>query len=256
MLIIPAIDLRNGNCVRLKQGLKDSAKIYDDDPVAVARAFEVDGAQMLHIVDLDGAFSEPNSRNRAALREIIRSVNIPVQLGGGLRSLRQVKEIIDLGVTKVVIGTLVIEAPEVFMKMLNLFGARHIAVGIDAREGEVVMHGWETKAAITALNLARKVALLGVERIVYTDIQRDGTLEGPNIDQTCMIAKTCGLKVTASGGVSSLEDIKMLQTLNKEGIDSVIVGKALYEGRFTLAEALRAANAAKRPGHDLKTPLR
>src|SRR5262245_23786039 len=140
MLIIPAIDLRQGHCVRLTQGRKDSAKTYDDEPVRVARNFETDGAEMLHVVDLDAAFSEDNRRNRAVLREIVRAINIPLQLGGGLRSLRQVKEMFDLGVTRVVVGTVAIESPETLSKMLNLFGTKHIAIGIDAKEGQVVMH--------------------------------------------------------------------------------------------------------------------
>jgi len=240
MLIIPAIDLHAGKCVRLTQGQRDSTKVYDEDPIAVALRFEAEGAGMLHVVDLDGAFTEANSRNRAVLREIIRSVNVPVQFGGGLRSLRQVKGMIDLGVTRVVIGTLVIEAPEVLTKMLHLLGGRHIAVGIDAQDGQVVMHGWEIKAAMSAVTLARKVATMGVERIIYTDTQRDGTLEGLNIDQTCLIANASGLKVTASGGVSSLEDLKRLKEASDCGIDSVIVGKALYEGRFTFSQARQA----------------
>ena len=241
MQIIPAIDLRAGKCVRLTQGRRDSTKVYDEDPLAVARRFEAAGAGMLHVVDLDGAFSEKNSQNRAAVRDIIRSVNIPIQFGGGLRSLRQVKETIDLGVTRVVIGTLVIEAPEVFTKILHLFGARHIAVGIDAQDGQVAMHGWETKTAMSALVLARKVATMGVERIIYTDIGRDGTLQGPNIDQTCAIAGV-GLKVTASGGISSLQDLRNLKAASSCGIDSVIVGKALYEQKFTLKAALDAVS--------------
>jgi phosphoribosylformimino-5-aminoimidazole carboxamide ribotide isomerase len=240
MLIIPAIDLRAGKCVRLTQGRRDSTRIYYADPIAVALHFEAEGAGMLHLVDLDGAFSEDNSRNRAVLREIIRNVNVPVQFGGGLRSLRQVKEMIDLGVTRVVIGTLVIEAPELLTKMLHLFGSRHIAVGIDAQDGQVVMHGWETKAEMSAITLARKVASMGAERIIYTDVQRDGTLTGPNIKQTCKISSHSGLKVTASGGVSSLEDLKRLKEVSDCGIDSVIVGKALYEGRFTFSQARQA----------------
>ena len=237
MLIIPAIDLSNGCCVRLTQGLKNSAKVYDNDPVRMAHSFEADGAAMLHIVDLDGAFAESNSRNRAALQEIIREINIPIQFGGGLRSLDQVKEVIDLGVSRVVIGTLAVEAPELLSQMLELFGPKHIAVGIDAKEGEVMMHGWETKAAISAVDLARNVVSMGVERIIYTDVQRDGMLTGPNINQTCLIAGI-GVKVTASGGISSLDDLQNLRVASRCGIDSVIVGKALYERRFTLMEAL------------------
>jgi phosphoribosylformimino-5-aminoimidazole carboxamide ribotide isomerase len=243
MLIIPAIDLSNGRCVRLTQGKRESLKIYDQDPIAVALRFEAEGAGMLHVVDLDAAFAAVNSRNRSVLREIIRQTNIPVQFGGGLRSQCQIKEVMDLGVTRVVVGTLVVEAPENLPGMLHLFGGKHIAIGIDAKDGQVVMHGWQTTAAISALTLARKVAALGAERIIYTDVDRDGTLKGPNLEQTRLIAES-GLKVTASGGISSVQDLKNLCAVEESGVDSVIVGKALYEGRFTLNEAIRAVSQA------------
>lgn len=239
MIILPAIDLRHGRCVRLIQGRKDSAKVYDGDPVQVAKAFEASGAEMLHVVDLDGAFAEPNSGNRRVLRDITRAVNIPIQFGGGLRSSRVVAEVLELGVDRVVVGTVAAESPEVLTEMIHLFGSIHVAVGIDAQSGMVVTHGWEQTESLGALTLARRVAGLGVERVIYTDVQRDGTLKGPNIDQTCLIAGT-GLKVTASGGVSSLQDIKDLRAVSGCGIDSVIIGKAFYEGRFTLEEALKA----------------
>lgn len=238
MLVIPAIDLRQGKCVRLTQGRKEAATVYDGDPVEVAKGFEASGARMLHIVDLDGAFAETNLRNREVLREIIRAIDIPIQFGGGLRATEDVGLVIELGVARAVIGTVAVESPELLTKMLNLVGSKHLAVGIDARDGQVVTRGWETQEPISALTLARRVAAAGVERIVYTDVGRDGTLTGPTIDQTCLIASESGLKVTASGGVSSLEDLKQLKALGVSGIDSVIVGKALYEGRFTLAEAL------------------
>jgi phosphoribosylformimino-5-aminoimidazole carboxamide ribotide isomerase len=241
MLIIPAIDLRDGQCVRLTQGRRTATKIYDCDPVALARDFERAGAQMLHIVDLDGAFADSNSRNRQVLREIVKAVEIPVQFGGGLRTIEDVRGVIALGVARVVIGTLAVESPETLIELVRLFGGKHIAVGIDAREGQVMTHGWETQETIGALALARRVAASGVERIVYTDVQRDGTLGGVNIDQTCLIAGGSGLKVTASGGVSSLDELEQLKSVNGSGVDSVIVGKALYEGRFTLQEALKVA---------------
>jgi len=240
MLIIPAIDLRNGRCVRLAQGRKDSATVYDDDPVATAKRFEDDGAQMLHIVDLDGAFAESRQRNREVLGEVLSSIAIPVQFGGGLRNLQDVQAILSLGVTRVVIGTVAAESPDTLAKMLQLVGTHSLAVGIDARDGQVTTRGWETQGTLNAVTLARQVAELGIERIVYTDVRRDGMLTGVNIDQTCLIARESGLKITASGGVSSIDDLKELSAVSDCGIDSVIVGKALYEGRFTVAEALRA----------------
>jgi phosphoribosylformimino-5-aminoimidazole carboxamide ribotide isomerase len=237
MIILPAIDLRNGRCVRLTQGRKDSVKVYDADPSDVAKAFTASGAEMLHVVDLDGAFAEPNSGNRRVLSDILRAVNVPIQFGGGLRSSRDVEQVLELGVSRAVIGTVAAQSPEVLTEMVHLFGSSRIAVGIDAQKGNVVTHGWEQTESVSALTLARKVAGLGVERVVYTDVGRDGTLQGPNIEQTCLIAGT-GVKVTASGGVSSLQDLKDLRAVSDCGIDSVIIGKALYEGRFTLEEAL------------------
>ena len=241
MLIIPAIDLRAGRCVRLTQGRKDATKVYDGDPVDIARDYERAGAAMLHIVDLDGAFAEPNSNNRRTLSEIVRSIEIPVQFGGGVRAVEQVEEIFDLGVARVVIGTLAVESPETLAELLRRFGNERIAVGIDARGGRVVTRGWEKEAAVSAVTFALHLASAGVERLIYTDVSRDGMLSGVNVEATCEIARASGLKVTASGGVSSLADIRRVSQANC-GIDSIIVGKALYEGRFTVAEARVAGN--------------
>jgi len=238
MLVIPAIDLRQGKCVRLTQGRKEAITFYDADPIKIAEAFENDGASMLHVVDLDGAFAESNGRNREVLREVIRAVRIPVQFGGGLRGAKDIEQMISLGVARVVIGTLAVESPDQLAEIVRLFGVDHVAVGIDARNGKVVTRGWETEEEMSALTLARRVAAAGVERIIYTDVSRDGTLAGVNVDQTCLIAETSGLKITASGGVASLEDLERLGAVSHCGVDSVIVGKALYEGRFTLPEAI------------------
>ena len=230
----------------------DDATFYDGDPAEIARSYEGDGAQMIHVVDLDGAFSNPNSRNRQVLRTIISAITIPLQFGGGLRSLEDVTQALELGVARVVIGTLAVEAPKVLEQALNLFGPGRVAVGIDARNGEVLTRGWELDGGLSALELAQRVGLLGVERIVYTDVARDGMLTGINVEQTCVIARESGLKVTASGGVSSLADIERLLVAKRNvedsvnvkpgGIDSLIIGKALYEGRFTLQEALLKVN--------------
>jgi phosphoribosylformimino-5-aminoimidazole carboxamide ribotide isomerase len=240
MLIIPAIDLRQGKCVRLSQGRKEEATVYDGDPVEIAKSFELAGATMLHIVDLDAAFSDHASLNRRLLREIIRAIEIPVQFGGGLRSVAGVKSTIELGVRRAVIGTLAVESPETLEELVHIFGSDHIAVGIDAKDGEVMVRGWEQDGKMRAVELAHVVAKAGVERIIYTDVARDGMLTGPNIEQTLLLARESGLKITASGGVSSLEDIKRLNELSGFGVDSVIIGKALYERRFTLKEATQA----------------
>lgn len=240
MLIIPAIDLRNGQCVRLTQGRRAEAKIYDGDPVGIARNFVAEGARMLHVVDLDGAFAESESPNREVARRIIKAVGIPVQFGGGLRKFSDAQEMIEGGAARVVVGTLVVESAELLAQLVENFGAR-IAVGIDARGGQVVTRGWEKQEQISALELAGRVAGMGVTRIVYTDVARDGMLEGINAEQTCAIARRSGVAVTASGGVSSLADIESLKNACAGEIDSVIIGKALYEKRFTLSEALRLA---------------
>ena len=240
MLIIPAIDLRDGKCVRLTQGRRDDVKEYGGDPAEIARRFEDAGARMLHVVDLDGAFADLNPKNRKAVRRIIRAVKIPVQFGGGLRSVADVQQMIEFGAAQVVVGTVAAESPETLDQFVQLFGFR-VCVGIDARDGLVLTHGWEKGGRLPAAALARRVADAGVDRIVYTDVARDGTLSGVNLEQTRAIAEESGLRVTASGGVSSLEDIRRLKTLSQYGVDSCIVGKALYEGRFTLEEALKAA---------------
>jgi phosphoribosylformimino-5-aminoimidazole carboxamide ribotide isomerase len=240
MLIIPAIDLRDGRCVRLTQGRRDGAKVYDGEPVEIALGFEAAGARMIHVVDLDGAFADKNSKNRAVVCEIIGAVGIPVQFGGGLRSEDDVRQMIEFGASRVVIGTLAAESPETLEKFVQLFGSR-ICVGIDARGGMVLTHGWEREGELSAASLARRVAGAGVGRIVYTDVSRDGMLSGVNVEQSGSIARESGLRVTASGGVSSLEDLRRLKAVEEFGVDSVIVGKALYEGRFTLQEALSVA---------------
>ena len=237
MLIIPAIDLRQGKCVRLAQGRKEAATAYDRDPIDVAKAFEAEGARMIHVVDLDGAFGEEQSANRGIAKRIINAVGIPVQFGGGIRKIEDLEELISAGASRVVIGTLAAESPETLATLVERFGSR-VVVGIDARDGQVMTRGWEAHGEIEAMSLARRIASLGVERIVYTDIARDGMLTGPNIEQTCLIARETGLKITASGGISCLEDIQRLARVSESGVDSVIVGKALYEGRFTLKEAL------------------
>jgi phosphoribosylformimino-5-aminoimidazole carboxamide ribotide isomerase len=240
MLIIPAIDLQQGKCVRLPQGRKEAATLYDGDPVEIAKRFELAGARLLHVVDLDAAFSVGDSPNRRLLREIIRAIEIPVQFGGGLRNPDDVKEVLELGVGRAVVGTLAVESPEMLEELVHIFGGDRIAVGIDAKDGEVMVRGWERKGRIRAIDLAHVVAKAGVERIIYTDVTRDGMLAGLNIEQTLLLARESGLNVTASGGVSSVEDLKALKQLRGFGVDSVIVGKALYEGRFTLTEAFQA----------------
>lgn len=242
MLIIPAIDLKGGHSVRLQQGRKDALTVYGHDPASVAQNFAATGARMIHIVDLDAAFGSDNSANRAALDNILRGVNILVQFGGGVRTAADIRHLTDSGVDRVVLGTVAAESPETLESLVAQFNSR-ICVGIDAREGMVLTRGWETTTEISALDLAKRVADVGIKRINYTDTIRDGMLTGPNIDQAIAIARASRLNVTISGGVSSLEDIKRLRDAGEVLIDSVIVGKALYEHKFTLEEALRVAES-------------
>jgi phosphoribosylformimino-5-aminoimidazole carboxamide ribotide isomerase len=237
MIVIPAIDLRDGKCVRLMQGRKSEVTVYNENPVEVAKQFAAEGAKMIHVVDLDGAFSELDSPNRTVLKNILDSVNVPIEFGGGVRSVEDVQALYIEGVTRIVLGTLAAESPTLLKELVDKFSSA-ICVGIDARDGRVMSRGWETSTTLNAVDLARSVAECGVERIIYTDIARDGTLVGPNIDQTLAVVRAANVRVTASGGVSSLDDIKRLRDADDSRLDSVIVGKALYEGKFKLEEAI------------------
>lgn len=240
MLVIPAIDLKNGKCVRLLQGRKSEMTVYNENPVAVAKEFASAGAEMIHVVDLDGAFNGAESTNRVVVREIVDAIDVPVEFGGGIRSLNDVQDLCNAGVARVVLGTVAAESPLLLKDFVSNFRSR-VCVGIDARDGRVMTRGWESATPLLAVELARSVAECGVERIVYTDIARDGMLGGPNIEQTLAVARAASVNVTASGGVSSLDDIKRLRDAGDTRLDSVIVGKALYEGKFKLEDAIHVA---------------
>ena len=238
MIVIPAIDLKNGRCVRLLQGRKSDVTVYNENPVAVAKEFAAAGAELIHVVDLDGAFNGAESPNRAVVKEIVETIDVPVEFGGGVRSLKDVQDLCAAGVARVVLGTVAAESPHLLKDFVDEFASR-VCVGIDARDGRVMTRGWESATPLLAVELARSVAESGVERIVYTDIARDGMLSGPNIEQTLAVARAANVNVTASGGVSSLDDIKRLREAGDSRLDSVIVGKALYEGRFRFEEAIK-----------------
>jgi phosphoribosylformimino-5-aminoimidazole carboxamide ribotide isomerase len=240
MIIIPAIDLRGGRCVRLTQGEPSAETVYSENPVTIARQFVEAGAEMIHVVNLDGALNQNDSANLKALEHLLSAVNVPIQFGGGVRAIDDVRRLDELGATRIVIGTTAIENPVLLQHIVDEFGST-IVVGIDAREGKVATRGWQKVLDLSAIEFAQKVAEMGVERIVYTDIARDGMLGGVNLDATREIAEASGLKVTASGGVASLDDIYDLKDLEGYGVDSVIIGKALYEGVFTLEDALDVA---------------
>ena len=236
MLIIPAIDLIEGRCVRLREGRLSSEKVYSKEPVAVAELWELKGAERLHIVDLDGAF-EGEPQNLKIVKRIAKDINIPIQFGGGIRNLKIIKEVLDCGVEYAILGTSAISKPEFAKKAVKRFGKK-IMVSIDASNLKVRVRGWEKKTRKTAPILAKEMEKLGVKNIIFTDIRRDGTLRGPNISQIKKMLKAVNTPLIVSGGISSLEDIKKLKPLEKKGLSGVIVGKALYTGRVDLEKAL------------------
>ena len=242
MVVIPAIDLKNGRCVRLTEGREASAKVYEGDPLEVARAYERDGARLIHVVDLDGAFLGAASANQQVIGRIAREVSTPIEVGGGVRSVDDIGYLLEaVGARYVIIGTLAIEQPAALEAALKRYGEA-VVVGIDARNNLIATHGWTETTTVDALAFAERLAALGVRRIIYTDIARDGRLAGPNFETTRAMARRSGIRVTASGGVAALADLKQLCALEADGVDSVIVGKALYEHRFTLKAALEAVS--------------
>lgn len=236
--IYPAIDLRGGKVVRLKEGDPARMTSYSDDPVEVATRWLGMGAQWLHIVNLDGAFGESDNTNRLAVESILKT-GAQVQFGGGVRSLDAIDATISLGVGRVVLGTIAIEQPEVVAQALNEFGAEKIAVGIDARDGFVSVRGWKSDSNISAKDLARQMRALGLRTAIFTDIRRDGLGSGLNITSTRELADVSGLDVIASGGVHTIEDVIAARDASLSG---VIIGRALYEGTIELQEALKLIN--------------
>lgn len=239
MLVIPAIDLRCGRAVRLVEGRLDRETVYSDDPPAVARKWEELGAEMIHLVDLDGAFAG-SPQNLQTVKDILSSVSIPVELGGGIRTMETVDLLLGLGVSRVILGTAAVRQPEWVAETIKKYGDR-IVLGIDSRQGMVAVHGWEDTVEKTDIQLGIEMKELGLTRVIYTDTNRDGTLSGPNFAATGEMAKRTGLKVIASGGVSSLDDIRRLREMETDGVEGVILGKALYAGRLDLREAIMAA---------------
>ncbi len=240
MLVIPAIDLSEGKCVRLQRGDMNAKTVFSDEPVEVARRWANEGAEMIHIVDLDGAVSG-TSANFEAVRDIIAAVPIPVELGGGLRTVEQVARVLDAGVKWAILGTAAISNRPELQKCLERFGER-IIVGIDARDGRVAVQGWTQTSDVEALELAKQMEQLGVGKIIFTDINTDGMLGGPNIPAMKAMAQAVGIPVIASGGVTMLEDIRKLRGLERFGLEGCIVGRALYSGTIALAEAVMVAN--------------
>jgi len=232
---IPAVDIRGGRCVRLIQGDFARETRYADDPAEMARHWADQGARRLHVVDLDGARDGVRA-NAAIISRLLKAVSVPVQVGGGIRSLESARALLDAGADRVVVGTRAAENPATLVEWLDALGPEHLVVGVDAREGRVATHGWLSLTDVSALALCETLAGLGVRRVVYTDIGRDGVLGGPNVAVTAEIARLIG--VIGSGGISSVEHLRAMAEAGAEG---AIIGTALYEGRLQLSEALSAA---------------
>lgn len=239
MLVLPAVDVRGGRCVRLVQGAADRERVYDDDPAAAARQWEAAGASWLHVVDLDGAFTGAQV-NAEAIRRLIEAVKIPVEVGGGMRDLETVERWLAAGAARVILGTAAIARQEIFEEACRRFSDR-IAAGIDARDGEVRTEGWVTRTGVSASEAAAQVIAAGARRIIYTDIDPDGTLAGPRVEGIERFLRAAPVAVIAAGGIASVADILRLRPLEPMGLEGVIVGRALYEGRVRLEDLIAAA---------------
>ncbi len=237
MLVIPAIDIKNGKCVRLQQGEFSRLTIYSAQPEVVALRFQSAGAVLLHVVDLD-ATAGLGSINVEVIERILAAVQIPVQLGGGIRTLEQIEFWFNRGVQRIVIGTAAVKNPQLVLEALKTYRPERLTLAVDARDGRVAIEGWQQETELPAVELARQFKSAGLNRVLYTDIARDGMLQGPAIESTKELAVATGLRVTASGGISSKADLDALQKLAPFGVDSVIVGRAFYEGRIQPEEVL------------------
>ena len=234
MVIFPAIDIKDNRCVRLSQGDFDKLKVYSDDPLDIAEMWRDEGAEFLHIVDLDGARSE-SLINKESIERIV-DIGVPVQIGGGIRSVKKVDYLLQLGVNRVILGTVAIEKPELVKELLNLYGDEKIVVSIDAKDGKVATRGWEVISEVDSIELCKDLEKMGVKTIVYTDISKDGMLSGPNFEVYERLTKETDLQVIVSGGVSSMEDIEKLKEINPYG---VIIGKAFYDNLIDFKEVKR-----------------
>ncbi|MCK4502996.1 MAG: 1-(5-phosphoribosyl)-5-[(5-phosphoribosylamino)methylideneamino]imidazole-4-carboxamide isomerase [Desulfuromonadales bacterium] len=236
MIILPAIDLKDGCCVRLEQGLMDKDTIYNDDPAAQALIWQEQGGEYLHIVDLDGAFAG-TPKNKAAIEAIVAAIDIPSELGGGIRDMKTIEAYLELGINRVILGTVAKENPALVKEACQKFPGQ-IVVGIDAKDGLVAVRGWADVTEKKATEMAKEMEGFGVEAIIYTDIARDGMMQGPNIEATMALAAAINIPVIASGGLSTLDDIRRLLKTEAAGVTGVITGKAIYSGAIDLREAV------------------
>lgn len=239
MLVIPAIDIRGGNCVMLTQGKIEAETVYSKDPAFIAKLWQAKGAKRLHVVDLDGAF-HGSPQNIEVLKKIREAVEIPIECGGGVRNLKTIDSLFELGMNYVIIGTLAIYNPEALRQAVEKYGEK-IIVAIDANDGKVAIGGWKDVTTIDAYELAQKLKDIGIKEMIYTDIKKDGTLEGPNLEGLKEMAVRSKIDVIASGGVSNLTDIANVKKLEKSGVSGVIIGKALYADSIKLEEAIKIA---------------
>ena len=242
MIIYPAIDIRGGRCVRLTEGRFDAETVFADDPAEMALKWAGLGAEFLHLVDLDGALAG-EGKNVPVIQRILKSVSIPVQLGGGIRNLETIEKLLSLGVTRLILGSAAVKNPQLVEEACKKYPG-HIAVGIDAKNGDVAIEGWGKGSGVAATELAKQMAAYGVETIIYTDISRDGMLSGVNVEATAALARACGVPIIASGGVASLEDIRRVKAVESDGVQGCIIGKAIYTGAVDLKAALALAKEA------------
>lgn len=237
MIVIPAIDLKDGKCVRLRQGRMDSSTIFNEDPAAQARTWAESGASRIHVVDLNGSL-RGNPANLRSVRDIVKAVQVPVQLGGGIRNEDTVRMYLDLGVSTVILGTIAARDPDLVVDLLEKFPEK-IAIGIDARAGRVAVEGWTEATELKASALAARFESVKPVALIYTDIDRDGMMEGPNVSSTKDFARATSTPVILSGGISSLDDVRAALPLAEHGVTGIITGRALYEGKLDLREAIR-----------------
>lgn len=251
MQIFAAIDLKDGKCVRLTQGDPDAETVYSEDPASVAETWETIGVDWLHVINLDGAFgdAEKSAKNIDALQAILDRVTTPVQFGGGLRNPQDVKHALNMGVNRVIIGSMAADRPRQMLDVLGQFGPEQIVLGLDVRNGKVATHGWRKLAETDPIKLAQQIHKAGLTHVIYTDIARDGMLSGINLEATIALARAGNppgaphrFKVIASGGVASIQDVERVKAVEAEGIEGLIIGKALYAGKVDLAEAVRVAH--------------
>lgn len=236
MILFPAIDIKDNKCVRLTQGKFEQMNIYSGDPVEMAKKWEDMGAEYLHVVDLDGAKNE-GFQNRKSIEKIAETIDIPMQTGGGIRSGERIKNLLDAGVERVIVGTMAIENPELLKKLANIY-EEHLAVSIDALNGKVATRGWQDVGKVDSVEICRFLESIGIKTLVYTDISRDGMLSGPNFDVYTELSEKTSLNIIASGGVTTLRDIRELRGMNMYG---AIIGKALYDNRLDFKKALKEA---------------